>query len=87
MKTLYKIAGNSGFHFSATLLQGHIHTLVDRKDCTPALLWSKTTRTTGGVGGTWEDPPTCKMRTFFLIASVNLIRLQNVLCKTEFMSL
>ena len=45
-----------------------ITTVVDRKDCTPALLWSKTTRTTGGVGGTWEDPPTCKMGTFFLMS-------------------
>ena len=25
------------------------YTVLDRKDCTPALLWSKTTRTTGGV--------------------------------------
>ena len=40
------------------------YTVVDRKDCTPAFLWSKTTQTTGGVGGTWEDPPTCKMGTF-----------------------
>ena len=43
-------------------------TVVDRKDCTPALLWSKTTQTTGGVDGTWEDPPTCKMGTFFLMS-------------------
>ena len=33
----------------------------------PALLWSKTTQTTGGVDRTWEDPPTCKMGTFFLM--------------------
>ena len=39
----------------------YVHTVVDRKDCTPALLWSKTSQTTGGVDGTWEDPPTCKM--------------------------
>ena len=32
-------------------------TVVDRKDCTPALLWSKATQTTGGVDGIWEDPP------------------------------
>ena len=45
-----------------------ITTVVDRKDCTPALLWSKTTRTTGGMGVTWEDPPTCIMGTFFLMS-------------------
>ena len=45
-----------------------ICTVVDRKDCTPTLLWSKTTRTTGGVGGTWEDPPTCEMGTFLLMS-------------------
>ena len=44
------------------------YTVVDIKDCTHALLWSKTTRTTGCVGGTWEDPPTCKMGTFFLMS-------------------
>ena len=27
-------------------------------------LWSKTTLITGGVGGTWVDPPSCKMATF-----------------------
>ena len=45
----------------------YLHAVVDRKDCTPALLWSKTTQTTGGVDGTWEDSPTCKMGTFFLM--------------------
>ena len=35
-----------------------IGTVVDRKDCTPALLWSKTIQTTGGVDRTWEDHPT-----------------------------
>ena len=49
---------------NATSLQGIV---VDSKDCTPALLWSKTTQTTGSVGGTWEDPTTCKMGTFFLM--------------------
>ena len=39
---------------------------MDRKDCTPAVLWSKTTQTTGGVDRTWEDPPTCKKGTLFL---------------------
>ena len=38
------------------LAQGY-HTLLDRKDCTNALLWSKTTLTTGDVGGTRVDPP------------------------------
>ena len=32
-------------------------TLLDRKDCTNALLWSKTTFTTGGVGWTGVDLP------------------------------
>ena len=41
---------------------------MDRKDCTPALLWSKTTRTTGSVCRKWEDPPTSKMETFFLMS-------------------
>ena len=31
-------------------------------------LWSKTSLNTGGVGRTREDPPTCKMRTFFLMS-------------------
>ena len=35
------------------------YTVMDRKDCTPAVLWSKTT---GGVDGTWEDPPTSKFK-------------------------
>ena len=35
-------------------------TVLDRKDCTPALLWSKTTLITGGVGVTGMDPPSCK---------------------------
>ena len=35
---------------------------------TERILWSKTTQTTGCVGGTWEDPPTCKMGTFFLMS-------------------
>ena len=47
-----------------------ITTVVDRKDCTPALLWSKTTRTTGSVGGTWGDPPTSKMGTFLKTINV-----------------
>ena len=33
-----------------------------------AVLWSKTTQTTGGVDGIWENPPTCKMGTFFLMS-------------------
>ena len=33
------------------------HTLLDRKDCTNALSWSKTTLTTGGVGRAGVDPP------------------------------
>ena len=45
-----------------------LDTVVDRNDCTPALLWSKTTQTTDGVGRTWEDPHTCKMGTFFLMS-------------------
>ena len=31
-------------------------------------LWSKTTQTTGSVDAIWEDPPTCKMRTFFVMS-------------------
>ena len=31
-------------------LKNSAYTAVDRKDCTPALLWSKTTKITGGVG-------------------------------------
>ena len=31
--------------------------ILDRKDCINALLWSKTTLTTGGMGGAGLDPP------------------------------
>ena len=31
-------------------------------------VWSKTTLNTGGMGGAREDPPTCKMGTFFVIS-------------------
>ena len=34
----------------------HTYTVLDRKDCTPALLWSKTTLITGGEGGARVDP-------------------------------
>ena len=43
-----------------------ICTLLDRKDCTNALLWSKTTLTTGSVGGAGVDPPPWKMDSIFL---------------------
>ena len=33
------------------------YTLLDRKDCTNAHLWSKTTLITGGVGAEGVDPP------------------------------
>ena len=33
------------------------NTLLDIKDCTNAILWSKTTLTTGSVGGVGVDPP------------------------------
>ena len=33
------------------------YTLLGRKDCTNALLWSKITLTTGSVGGAGVDPP------------------------------
>ena len=29
-------------------------------------VWNKTRLNTGCVGGTWVDPPTCKMNLFFL---------------------
>ena len=35
--------------------------------CTICSVWSKTTLITGSVGGTGEDPPTCKMGVFFLM--------------------
>ena len=37
--------------------QSQVNTLLDRRDCTNALLWSKTTLITGGVGGAGVDPP------------------------------
>ena len=40
-----------------TEIQRGIHTHLDRKDCTNALLWTITTLITGGVGGTRVDPP------------------------------
>ena len=45
---------------------GFQDTLLDRKDCTNALLWSKTILTIGSVGGPGVDPAPKKMNTFFL---------------------
>ena len=45
-----------------------LDTVVEIKDWQNAILWSKTTQTTGGVDRIWEDPPTCKMGTFFLMS-------------------
>ena len=45
-----------------------VNTLQDRKDFTNTLLWSKTTQTTGGVGGAGVDPPTWKMTSIFLVS-------------------
>ena len=53
------------------------HTLLDRKDCTNALLWSKPTLTTGSVGGAGVDPPPWKTDTIFigsLALSVSIYR-------------
>ena len=36
--------------------------------CTICSVWCKTTLITGGVGGVGADPPTFKIRTFFLIS-------------------
>ena len=41
-------------------------TLLDRKDCRNALLWSKTILTTGNVGGPGVDPPLRKINALFL---------------------
>ena len=46
--------------------QKQAHTVLDRKDCTIALLWSKTSLITGGVGRAGVDPPSRKTNTFFL---------------------
>ena len=43
-------------------------TVVEIKDWQNAILWSKTTQTTGSVDGIWEDSPTCKMGAFFLMS-------------------
>ena len=43
-----------------------VYTLLKGKDCTNALLWSKTPLTTGSVGGPGVDPPPRKMNKFFL---------------------
>ena len=37
---------------------------MDRKDCTNALLWSKSALTTDGVGGEGVNPPPSKINTF-----------------------
>ena len=42
------------------------YTVVEICLRTKASVWSKTSLNTGGVGGTGEDPPTCKMETFFM---------------------
>ena len=43
-----------------------IYTLLDRKDCTIHVLWSKTTLITGSVGRTGLDSPLMKWENFVL---------------------
>ena len=49
-----------------TILRTCICTLEEKGLHTKAFLRSKISLNTGGVGGTREDPPTCKMGTFFI---------------------
>ena len=42
------------------------YTVVEICLHTKASVWSKTSLNTGCVGGTWVNPPSCKMNTFFL---------------------
>ena len=55
---------SSKFSNQLTKMNYHIQLWTERI-AHLAVLWSKTTQTTGGVEGIWEDPPTCKMGTFF----------------------
>ena len=43
-----------------------IDTVVEKSLHTKASVWSKTNLNPGCVGGTWADPPSCKMNKFFL---------------------
>ena len=45
------------FRDYAGAASSYIGTLLDRKDSTNALLWSKTILNTGSVGGPGVDPP------------------------------
>ena len=45
-----------------------IHYWIERIAQTNAILWSKTTLTTGSVGGAGVDPPPRKTDTFFLVS-------------------
>ena len=51
------------YHYASFLFEG---TLVEKSFHTKASVWSKTNLNPGCVGGTWVDPPSCKMNTFFL---------------------
>ena len=48
-----------------------IHTLVEKSLHMKAFLWSKTSLNTGGVGGTREAIPTCKMVAFLYVLDTN----------------
>ena len=57
MKVSADIGDGTGTHLVLILPVKFIYSCVDRKDCTPAFLCSKTTQTTGGEDRTWEGPP------------------------------
>ena len=42
------------------------YTVEEKSLCTICSVWSKISLITGSVSGAGADPPTCKMRTFFL---------------------
>ena len=41
-----------------------LHTVLDKSPCTIQSVWSQTTLSTGGMGGSGADPPSCKVGTF-----------------------
>ena len=47
----YKKAPRKDIESITVIQEEYLHTHLDRKDCTNALLWTKTTLITGGVGG------------------------------------
>ena len=68
LATLHVPRHNLSLISGGKLLQIILRTLEEKSHHTKASVWSKTSLNTGCIGGTWVDPPTCKMTIFFLMS-------------------